>query len=362
MQQASTQMLQASTLALEEDFLKALLNEISIRTNEIDETIKTIYIGGGTPSLFSVAKLDKILKKIKESFKISSEAEITIEVNPESINKEYIDKLCETGINRISLGIQSLNDSELKYLGRQHNKKNIYKGIELLYSSSINNFSFDLIFGIPGQTTVSLKKQLNEIVKIKPNHLSVYALTVEPNTVLEYQIKKNKKAEPNEYLQEELFYFISKFLQNKGFEHYEISNYAKNKKYSKHNSAYWNGENYLGFGPSAHSLVNGRRFWNINSVNKYIKDLKQDKLSSQFEILSDVDKYNEFIMLSLRTSWGIDIEQFKRKLNIQEQNYFLKQSEELFKNKSLLKNEKKIIINPQKRFLTDGITANLFKV
>ena len=268
--------------------------------------IETIYIGGGTPSYINSKYIKTLLSKIFSSYKISEDAEVTIELNPDDITKEKILELKDIGINRLSIGVQSFCDNDLKFMNRRHNAKQAYESIIIAKENGIKNITIDLIYGSPLLTNENWKKNILKIQELDLCHFSAYALTVEPKTKLNYLIKSKKIKPLSDKKIEEQFKILQKTSEELGFLHYEISSFCKQEQYSKHNTSYWNGKGYIGIGPSAHSFDGKKRQWNIRHNAAYISKVKNKKKYFETEEIGLVDKYNEYIMTSLRTIWGID--------------------------------------------------------
>lgn len=297
-----------------DDYIDCLIKEISIRNNYFDnnEAINSIYFGGGTPSLLKVEQIDRILQAIDNNFNISDNCEITIELNPEDANFNYIFNLRKLGINRISIGVQSFDRNDLIFLGRRHTEYDSYHAIELAQENNFDNISVDLIIGLPSQTTKTLEKMINNIIRFNIPHISSYLLTIEEKSIFFQHIKQGEMADPiDDSWQSESFYLIRKLLTNYEYEHYEISNYAKLGYRSRHNSVYWQWKPYLGIGVSAHSFNISSRQWNTNSITKYIQSIKDKSFSPIIENLTTEMAYNDYILTHIRTIWGIDSEKLK---------------------------------------------------
>ena len=306
-------------------FINALLHEIELRKNYLSQKkIQTIYFGGGTPSVLSSYELQKVLHQITKYYKITDNVEITLEVNPDDLNKYYLKEIKSIGINRLSIGIQSFNNEVLKFLNRRHNAGQAINSVNLAKSSGFNNISIDLIYGIPNMDIYEWEKTLEKAIKLNIEHISAYHLTIEKNTVFGKMKKQGKLKEVNEELSWEQFNMLIDVLKNAGFEHYEISNFAKNKYYSKHNTSYWQQKEYLGLGPSAHSYNLNSRQWNISDVNKYVSFINLNKIAFIKEILTNKEKYNEYMITGLRTMWGIDINYIQQQFGEEYSNYLYK--------------------------------------
>jgi oxygen-independent coproporphyrinogen-3 oxidase len=289
-------------------FLETLFLEIDNRKNFLNgKTVSTIYFGGGTPSKLSPKEIESIINKLKQSFSIEKDAELTLECNPDDIDLQTAIKLREVGINRLSMGIQTFHDKELDLLGRKHTGSVAIKAVKNIRKAGFENFSLDLIYGIPDSTISSWEQNLDTLISLKPNHISSYCLTIEPGTPLAYQINKNRLNLPNEHIIIEQFETLIKTLSSHGYEHYEISNFALPGLESKHNTSYWQGTHYLGLGPSAHSFDGKNRIINVPNTKDYCAHIGT-KQGIQIEELSENDRFNEYIMTGLRTKWGIDLE------------------------------------------------------
>jgi len=297
-----------------DDFVAALMTELRLRQNAwANKKIETIYFGGGTPSLLSGVQIKMILDNIAHFFDIDNDCEITLEANPENLTVKYLNQLKQTPINRISLGIQSFNDDVLKLLNRSHNASKAIYRIEQLQSSGLTNISVDLIYGIPGLSFLEWENTLFQFLNLKVPHLSAYHLTFEEKTVFGHLLKNNKINPVDESQSFAQYNLLCQMINAQGFEHYEISNFAKQGKFSRHNSNYWNSTPYLGLGPAAHSFDGHTRQWNEANVFKYINHLESGKLPSQEkEVLTPVDKFNDYIVTRLRTKDGINLDEIKR--------------------------------------------------
>ncbi|NOX85572.1 MAG: radical SAM family heme chaperone HemW, partial [Chlorobi bacterium] len=307
-------------------FLKTLLFEIEQRKDYLkQEKINTIYLGGGTPSLYGVSDLITIIEKIMAVFNVSSGVEITLEANPDDLNATFLKQLKnETLINRLSIGIQSFFDDDLEYLNRVHDAKQSYAAIELAKKYGFDNLTIDLIYGIPGLTEEKWIKNLETFFSFGLPHLSSYSLTVEPKTALSTLIRKGimKNTDENESIKH--FKILLDKTSENNYIHYEISNFAREGFYSKHNSIYWLGGHYIGLGPSAHSYNGYSRQWNVSNMKKYIEAEKTKKITFEKEILTKNQHYNEYVMTALRTVWGCDLEHIQNVFGEKYFNYFKK--------------------------------------
>ncbi|MEO8769267.1 MAG: radical SAM family heme chaperone HemW [Ferruginibacter sp.] len=353
----------STSLAQKNEFIGSLIKEIGLAENFIVpvETIHSIYFGGGTPSLLTTSELKMIFESLHKKFNIDKNAEITLEANPDDINKKIVNEWIKIGINRLSLGVQSFKHDELEWMNRAHNATESLKSIDEIQGAGINNFSVDLIFGSPLLSNNDLKNNLEIIFKKEVPHISCYALTVEPKTALDKLIEQKKSLPVNSEKQAEQFLLLMDSMKTNGYEHYEISNFAKPGMRSKHNSSYWQGKTYYGFGPSAHSF-NGKnkRRWNIANNALYIQSIKNNAIPFEEEVLTDEERLNEYIMTSLRTMEGIDTgviglmfgAEHLKQLQSSVQKY-------INSNRVIIQNTNIVLTNEGKLF-ADGIAADLF--
>jgi len=299
------------------NFLQALHQEIDLYKSIIDdEDIETIYIGGGTPSLLTIKEIVKILNHLQTTFHIKQDAEITIEVNPGTVNKQRLSEYLENGINRLSIGVQSFNENDLHVLSRIHSVTQAIDTIESAKSVGFNNLNIDLIYAIPGQTISIWQENLERMLEFQPQHISAYSLIIEENTPLEKMVKTNLVSPIDSELEAEMYSLTMERLTNAGYVHYEVSNYSKPGFQSKHNCNYWNHSDYFGFGPSAHSFQQVKRWWNVRDLNSYCEKLCSGKLPIEnSEILSKEDMFNESVMFAIRQN-KLQIDGLESKFNV----------------------------------------------
>lgn len=347
-----------ASLKYKNQIVEKIIQEISFKHDLISEPVDTVYFGGGTPSILMSSEIEKIINTIYKNFSLNSQAEVTLEANPEHINLNNLTDWKRNGINRLSIGIQSLNTEILHNLNREHSGLQALKSIEIALSSGFSNISCDLIFGIPGQTDEMLLSDLETFTKLQIPHISAYSLTVEEKTALSVLIRQKKYPKTSDNQSIKQFYLCSDFLRQHGYEHYEISNYSKPDMYAKHNTNYWKQVPYLGFGPSAHSFHSNKRCWNFASISKYLNQIESIKYFEDFEIIDEVTHLNEYLLLGLRTQWGIDLEYLKN--NFQE---FYDSVFNLLKveiDKDNLKMEgNRVTITHKSKIISDGIISNL---
>ncbi len=339
-------------------FIEAMLREITLRKDYLGtDSISTIYIGGGTPSMFTVQELDAILNGIYKNFRVEKTCEITIELNPEDVNSGYLTGLKMLNINRISLGIQSWRDSDLKILNRRHNSAQASVALKETFKAGFENVTIDLIYGIPGMGLDDWISNLDLSFSYEIKHLSAYHLTIEPGTVFGKMLEKRLLNEIEEDESVALFNKLIEKADSAGFIHYEISNFGKPGYFSIHNSNYWKQVNYLGLGPSAHSFNGYSRQWNIKNLNNYIKFLKSGKSFFESEELDTKARFNEYIMTSLRTMWGIDLEYIEKTFEKEGYDYIINLAGK-FKDYGLIKQDKKtLVLTNQGKMISDNIIS-----
>jgi len=343
-----------------DDMVLALAKEICMRKNEFkEEIVETIYFGGGTPSVLSNDEINFLISEVYKNYKVIETPEITLEANPDDLSSERILELSKSPINRLSIGIQSFYEEDLKMMNRAHNSAEAKKCLEEA-TKYFDNISLDLIYGIPGMSDEMWKQNIQTALDFGIPHISSYALTVEPKTALSKLIQTGKIAEPQDEVASNHFMILVEMLQKNGFIHYELSNFGKENYFSKNNSAYWLGKKYIGIGPSAHSYDGEKRGWNIANNSLYLKAIQNDELPIESEVLTVSDRYNEYIMTGLRTIWGVSLDRIEKEFGSEYLNYLLEQSQK-FLNDNLLSIENNILKpTPKGKFLTDGIASDLF--
>ena len=348
------------TKGLEDAYIDAVIKECSLRRNELrNSPLKTIYIGGGTPSLLSPEQIGKIIKGIHSIFSLKSLIEFTIEVNPDDVTQEYISFIKELGINRVSMGIQSFVDSELTTINRRHNSLQAISAVDYIKNAGIDNISIDLIYGLPGQSLDSWLYSLSKAIALNVPHISCYSLSYEEGTRL-YSLREQgliNECSEDDYIS--MYEVMVKELRNYGYEHYEVSNFAKNKKYSVHNSNYWNGEIYLGLGAAAHSYDGKSRSYNITNAKQYIDRTSSSELACEYENLSEYERYNEYIMIRLRTTWGVDLNELQRLFEDRFHRHFVTSVDKFIKNELMLLNGTNYRLTERGIMVSDMIIRHL---
>ena len=341
----------------------AICKEIELRKDYLNSTdIDTIYFGGGTPSLLSQDELFRIFETIGNHFNISKNAEVTLEANPDDLTDEKLEELSLSPVNRLSIGLQTFDEYDLRFMNRTHTAEQSKQCVARARDFGFDNLTIDMIYGIPGRDEEHWEKQLQQALELNVPHISAYALTVEKETVLENWIKKGKVPPVDDVIAERNFYFLSKILEEAGYEHYEISNFAKPGHRAVHNSSYWKGEPYLGLGPSAHSFDGNSRQWNVSNNAIYISSLNEDELNFEKETLSIADQFNETVMTSLRRKEGIDINEIDAQFGVDFSNHLMAEAAALKKQGKLTQEGDRLYIPTPQRFFSDGIAAGLFYV
>ena len=362
----------STSLTKKEAMLEAIMKELVLRKNEINKNapIQTIYFGGGTPSVLEVDEMNRLIDQVYDNFQVVSNPEITLEANPDDLSLNKINGIVNTPINRLSIGIQSFYEEDLKLMNRAHNVSEAERCILEAQDKGITNISIDLIYGIPEMNTERWNTNIEKALSFKIPHISSYALTVEPKTALEKLIAKGIIKPVDDELAHEHFLILGSVLEENGLVHYELSNFGKPGFFSKNNTAYWQGKTYLGIGPSAHSFDGKQRAWNVANNPIYIKSISKGELPIEREILSIKDRYNEYIMTGLRTMWGVSLKKLRDDFGTIYEQYFIENASRHIQNNLL-----EIIISENSdavgeivrttkegKFLSDGIASDLFLV
>ncbi len=336
--------------------------EIDTRINYLpNKTIETIYFGGGTPSLLSEKEIFQILEKLYKLYNVSNNAEITLECNPDDLSDEKLKELKRLEINRLSIGLQSFDEEELIWMNRAHTAKESESSVKRAQDRGFENITIDLIYGSKFSNLTSWKKTLDKAIALQVPHISSYNLTIEEKTKLGHDFKVKKEVAIDDEKSSEMFLEMIDRLEKNEFIHYEISNFGKEGFFSKHNSNYWKGEHYLGLGPSAHSFHGTSRQWNVSNNNLYIKYL-EEKSEAYFEkeILTETERFNEYILTSLRTIWGINLDYIKTNFNSDFAKNFLNQIQEYIKQETVTVKDKTYTLTEKGKLLADKIASDLF--
>ena len=348
------------SLKKKDEMILALAKEIEMRKSEFqDEVVETIYFGGGTPSRLQIADLRLQIDTIYQNYMVTENPEITLEANPDDLSIDYLIELSKIGVNRLSIGIQSFFEDDLKMMNRAHNSAEAKKCLEEA-TKYFDNISIDLIYGIPGMSNEKWIQNIEMALAYKVPHISSYALTVEPKTALHSFIQKQLIPQPDEEVAQEHFQILVEKLTKNDFIHYELSNFGKENYFSKNNSSYWLGKKYIGIGPSAHSYDGQKRGWNVSNNSVYMKSILENKLPMETEILSKTDRYNEYIMTGLRTMWGVSLERIEKEFGKTYLDYLNRQAARYIEDHLLFIDDAILRTTQKGKFLSDGIASDLF--
>lgn len=350
----------STSMKKKDEMILALANEIKMRKNEFkNEIVETIYFGGGTPSILQIADLKFLIETVYDNYSIIEYPEITLEANPDDLSENRIIEFSKTKINRLSIGIQSFFEDDLKLMNRAHNAEEAKKCLEMA-TQHFDNISLDLIYGIPGMTNDLWKKNIEIALSFGIPHISSYALTVEPKTALQKLIQKGAIEKPNDEEAQEHFSILVELLEANDFINYELSNFGKANYFSKNNSSYWLGKKYIGIGPSSHSYNGISRSWNVTNNSLYIKAIQENQLPNEVEILTITDRYNEYIMTGLRTIWGVSLDKIETEFGSTYLDYLMKQVQKFLNDELVIIKDNVLKPTKKGKFLTDGIASDLF--
>ena len=343
-----------------DQMINSLKHEILIRNRELkDEKIESIYFGGGTPSVLNIREINSLIETVYDNYLVNDSVEITLEANPDDLTDEKILELFNSKVNRLSIGVQSFFEKDLKLMNRSHTSNQAMNCIKSAVKY-FDNISVDLIYGIPGLDNSRWKENIEILISHNISHISAYALTVEPKTALKKYIDNGIIAPIDDYQSQEQFHILLDVLEDHNYENYELSNFAKNNLYSVNNSAYWTRKKYIGIGPSAHSFNGNNRFWNIKNNLKYIESIKNNIIPNEKEVLSAIDKFNEMVMFGLRTSKGISFTDIENEFGSIYKNKLINNSQNHIANELLLIKNDFLYITRKGKFLSDGIASDLF--
>jgi len=343
--------------------LSALETELKNRSEEmISEEIGTIYFGGGTPSVLMIDELKSLLDVITTHYHVSPQAEITLEANPDDLSQATLTAIREIGFNRLSMGVQSFSEADLKIMNRRHGVMQAVQSVKWAKKAGFSNLSIDLIYGLPNQNLEEWERNVRIAVELDVQHISAYHLTYHEGTVFYDRLKSGILKELPDELSLQQFEILVGILKEAGFEHYEISNFCKPGFYSQHNSSYWKNQKYLGIGPSAHSFDLISRQWNVSSVGKYISGIENDQPYSESEILTEQDRYNDYIITGLRTVWGISEEFIEKNFSGAYLVHFQKMKEKYIQLGQLIFNTGSVSLNQEGMFVSDQIMADFMVV
>ena len=346
-----------------EPYLRAIEKEMELRGEYIDDdTLETIYLGGGTPSRLSGNDLERIFNAISRRFSIAEGAEITLEANPDDIRPDYLSALRDLPINRISMGIQSFQPEDLRLLNRRHDREQAIRAVELCQAHGFTNLSIDLIYGLPGQTPEAWEENLRQAIRLGTPHLSAYHLTYEEGTTLYKRLQAGQVEPVDEKVSVTLFHILTERMAEAGFQHYEISNFARPGFHARHNSAYWTGKPYLGLGPSAHSYNRTSREWNVASLPLYLRGIESGQPATERETLDLSTRYNDFIITGLRTMWGISLDKLRAEFGEALLAYCQKQARPYIQRGLLRQENDRLALSQAGILLSDGIMSELMYI
>lgn len=341
------------------EMVEALIKELAIRAKDWkQEVFETIYFGGGTPSVLTTEQLWSLIQQVKSNFRVVDSVEITLECNPDDCSLENLKHWKDLGVNRLSIGIQSFKDEQLLWMNRSHQAADSLTAVRNAKETGFDELSLDLMYGLPNMTLEEWKEQLDQIIALNPEHISAYCLTVEQKTALYKLVKEGKLQVSSNEQQSEQFECLVSTLKEASYEQYEISNFARNGHYSKHNTAYWKGSKYIGIGPSAHGYNGKERYWNQANNTSYLKELEKGNLPETIEILSPFDRFNETLMIGLRTKWGVSKQQLFENVSPDEEWFQIVKD---YEDQNLLtQTDENIVLTASGRLLADGIASDLF--
>lgn len=350
----------STSLKKKDEMVSALAKEIELRKSEFaDEVVETIYFGGGTPSILEVSDLSLLINAVYSNYDVAENPEITVEANPDDLTKERILELSQSKVNRLSIGIQSFFEDDLKLMNRAHNAAEAKECLAFA-TQYFDNISIDLIYGVPGMSNEKWQQNIETALSFDIPHISSYALTVEPKTALHTFIQKGIIPQLDDEAASAHFQILVDTLTQHDFIHYELSNFGKEHYFSKNNSSYWLGKKYIGIGPSAHSYDGEQRGWNVSNNAIYLKSIQENKLPIETETLSKTDRYNEYIMTGLRTIWGVSLDRIATEFGETYLDYLNRQSEKYIEDHLLFVDENILRTTNKGKFLSDGIASDLF--
>ncbi|NER09575.1 oxygen-independent coproporphyrinogen-3 oxidase [Muriicola jejuensis] len=350
----------STSLKKKEEMLLALEKELLMRKEELTgQVVDTIYFGGGTPSVLDTQETDRLIQTVLDHYVVGEDPEITLEANPDDLSSEKLGHFAVSKVNRLSIGVQSFFDEDLRFMNRAHNAEQARATLAMA-REQFDNISIDLIYGIPIAEDERWKQNIEIALSYQVPHISSYALTVEPGTALKKFIDKGIVPEVDDEKAEAQFRHLVTTLESAGFLHYELSNFGKPGYFSRNNTAYWQGKTYLGIGPSAHSFNGQQRSWNISNNTLYIKGIQQGRLPAETEILTQRDLYNEYVMTGLRTMWGVSLQRIEQEFGSHFREYLLRQAERHLEDQYLYLDGDTLRVSLKGKFLSDGLAADLF--
>ena len=352
----------STQLGKKQSMVLALVRELELRKDELrEEKVETIYFGGGTPSLLEVSEIDLLISTVHKNYSVAPNPEITLEANPDDLSAEVVRGLADSPVNRLSIGIQSFHDQDLRLMNRAHDAGEAEASLQEAVRY-FDNITIDLIYGVPGMDHGRWRSNIERALSFGLPHISSYALTVEKGTALHHLIEKGKVPDVDQGQAREQFEILSEILEGAGYIHYEISNFGKQGYFSKNNTSYWLGKKYLGIGPSAHSFDGLHRSWNISNNSLYTKNIQEGSLPREVEALSLMDRYNEYVMTGLRTLWGVSLERVASEFGPPYREYIREQAQKYLEQGLLVLEGERLLTTKKGKFLADGIASDLFFV
>lgn len=352
----------STSMGKKEAMISALQKELVLRKSEFkDEVVETIYFGGGTPSVLTSEEINSIIQSVYENYKVVENPEITLEANPDDLSNDKIIQLANSPINRLSIGIQSFFDEDLKLMNRAHSSEEAIESLSVA-TRHFDNISIDLIYGMPNMTNERWQENIKKALSFNIPHISSYVLTIEPKTTLANFIERGIIKPLDDEVAQEHFNLLLEKMEVAGFESYEISSFGKPGYFSKNNTSYWLGRKYMGIGPSAHSFDGLHRGWNVKNNPKYIKSIENNELPMELETLSKTDRYNEYVMTGLRTIWGVSLSKIEKDFGHSYNEYLLQQADKYIEKQLLCIDDNVLLTTKRGKFLVDGIAADLFMV
>ncbi len=351
----------STSLKYKDEMLQSIHKEIKLQKPYLENhQIETIYFGGGTPSLLSADEISTLIETIQKNYKVAENPEITLEANPDDLGVEKLKDLRNTAVNRLSIGVQSFFDEDLRWMNRAHLAKEAESAIKRAQDFGLENITIDLIYGYPLLTDEKWKANIKNAIDFGIPHISSYSMTVEPKTALASFITKGKDKAMDDAQSANQFQYLMEESTTNGFEHYEISNFAKPGHYSKHNTNYWRGVHYLGVGPSAHSFNGESRQWNVANNAKYLSELEKNEIPFEVETLTAENRYNEYLMTSLRTQWGVDLAKIDSDYSSDQKSFLLASAEEFLDKEWLNIADNKLVLTQKGKLYADLIASELF--
>jgi len=352
----------STQLSSKDSFVQALLMEIPLRKGETSQAMETIYFGGGTPSLLSIQNIEAILNTIRQYYNVDPQAETTLEANPDNLTPEYLNGLIQSGVNRLSIGLQSFNEQELHELKRTHSAQQNTEVVKRAQAAGFNNISVDLIYGTPWISLQQWEQHLQTVIDLQVQHISCYQLTIEEKTELHHRIKKGQVPVPDDAYTEQQFLLLIDVLKKAGFVHYEISNFGKPGFFSRHNTSYWKDIPYIGLGPSAHGYDGQNRYANVANIHTYIKKITAGEPWYEVEERNEKNVYNDLVLTGLRTIFGVYLTLIEKKLNQSYVNYFQRKAQKYLESGQMIKENYVYRLKEEAFLFADGISQDLFWV